>query len=60
MRSDKEMSDYIGGVILFHETLYQKDDKDVKLLKEYLKEKGIVCGIKVGIIISLSAYNLYI
>jgi len=47
MRSDKEMSDYIGGVILFHETLYQKDDKDQKLLKEYLKEKGIVCGIKV-------------
>ena len=50
MRSDKEMSDYIGGVILFHETLYQKDDKDQKLLKEYLKEKGIVCGIKVDAI----------
>ena len=47
MRSDKEMSDYIGGVILFHETLYQKDDKG-RLMKEYLKEKGIVCGIKVG------------
>jgi len=46
MRSDKEMSEYIGGVILFHETLYQKDDRNT-LLKEYLKEKGIVAGIKV-------------
>jgi len=46
MSSDKEMADYIGGVILFHETLYQKDDNG-KLLKDYLKEKDIVVGIKV-------------
>jgi len=44
--SDKEMSSYVGGVILFHETLYQKDDSG-KMLKDYLKEKNIVCGIKV-------------
>lgn len=46
MSSDKEMANYIGGVILFHETLYQKDDNG-KLLKDYLKEKDIVVGIKV-------------
>lgn len=36
----------IGGVILFHETLYQKDDSG-KFLKDHLREKGIVLGIKV-------------
>jgi len=46
MSSDKELSNYIGGVILFHETLYQKDVEG-KLLKDYLKEKDIVVGIKV-------------
>jgi len=44
--SGAEMSKYIGGVILFHETLYQKDDNG-KLLKDHLKEQGIVVGIKV-------------
>nr|XP_033776735.1 fructose-bisphosphate aldolase B isoform X2 [Geotrypetes seraphini] len=36
----------IGGVIFFHETLYQKS-KTGKLFPELIKEKGIVVGIKV-------------
>lgn len=36
----------IGGVILFHETLYQKDNSG-KLIVENLKSRGIVLGIKV-------------
>jgi len=46
LSSDKEMACYIGGVILFHETLYQKDANG-KMLKDYLKEKDILVGIKV-------------
>jgi len=46
MSNDNEIANYLGGVILFHETLYQKDDNG-KLLKDYLKEKDIVVGIKV-------------
>uniref|UniRef100_H2ZKV7 Fructose-bisphosphate aldolase n=1 Tax=Ciona savignyi TaxID=51511 RepID=H2ZKV7_CIOSA len=37
---------YLGGVILFHETLYQKDDANV-MLKKHLKDRGILIGIKV-------------
>ncbi|XP_067285310.1 aldolase a, fructose-bisphosphate, b [Pseudorasbora parva] len=36
----------IGGVILFHETLYQKTD-DGKLFSQLIKERGMVVGIKV-------------
>ena len=40
------LADSIGGVILFHETLYHKDDNG-KYLRDHLKEKGICVGIKV-------------
>lgn len=40
------MSDYIAGVILFQETLYQKDENG-RLLIEHLKERCIIPGIKV-------------
>lgn len=43
---DESVKQYLGGVILFHETLYQKDDNG-KLLRDYLKERDIVIGIKV-------------
>ncbi|CAK8696790.1 unnamed protein product [Clavelina lepadiformis] len=46
MSCDKSMANSIGGVILFHETLYQKDDNGTQL-RDLLKEKGIVIGIKV-------------
>lgn len=36
----------IGGVIFFHETLYQKTDNG-KLFPQLVKEKGMVVGIKV-------------
>lgn len=40
------VGDYISGVILFHETLYQKAD-DGTPFTELLKERGIIPGIKV-------------
>lgn len=44
--SDSSMSNSVGGVILFHETLYQKSDSG-KLFPQVIKDKGIVVGIKV-------------
>lgn len=45
--SDSSMSNSVGGVIFFHETLYQKSDSG-KLFPQVIKDKGIVVGIKVG------------
>jgi fructose-bisphosphate aldolase class I len=42
----KDLSNYISGVIFFHETLYQDDDNG-KPFRQTLKEKGIIPGIKV-------------
>ncbi|KTG32120.1 hypothetical protein cypCar_00007265 [Cyprinus carpio] len=44
--ADDRVKPCIGGVILFHETLYQKTD-DGKLFSQLLKERGMVVGIKV-------------
>jgi len=44
--SDAEADNYISGVILFHETLYQKDDSGTPFA-EVLKKRGIIPGIKV-------------
>lgn len=44
--SDASLTNSIGGVILFHETLYQKSDSG-KLFPQVIKDKGIVVGIKV-------------
>ncbi|XP_035282266.1 fructose-bisphosphate aldolase B [Anguilla anguilla] len=43
---DPSISESIGGVIFFHETLYQKSDKGVPF-PQLIKDKGIVVGIKV-------------
>uniref|UniRef100_A0A673FN59 Fructose-bisphosphate aldolase n=1 Tax=Sinocyclocheilus rhinocerous TaxID=307959 RepID=A0A673FN59_9TELE len=43
---DNSVSEYIGGVIFFHETLYQKSHQGV-LFPKVIKDKGIVVGIKV-------------
>ncbi|XP_029430767.1 fructose-bisphosphate aldolase B isoform X2 [Rhinatrema bivittatum] len=43
---DSSISECIGGVIFFHETLYQKSTNG-KLFPALIKEKGIVVGIKV-------------
>jgi fructose-bisphosphate aldolase class I len=44
--ADKELGNYISGVILFHETLYQKAE-DGTPFTQLLKERGIIPGIKV-------------
>ena len=43
----KAIGEALGGCILFHETLFQKDN-DGKLVVENLKERGIILGIKVS------------
>lgn len=44
--SSNEMSKHISGVIMFHETFYQKADDGTPFV-EILKKKGIIPGIKV-------------
>ncbi|KAF2882785.1 hypothetical protein ILUMI_23297 [Ignelater luminosus] len=44
--TDKAVGEYISGVILFHETLYQKADDGTPFV-ELLKQRGIIPGIKV-------------
>lgn len=44
--ADDSIKPCIGGVILFHETLYQKSD-DGKLFSQLIKDRGMVVGIKV-------------
>lgn len=44
--ADDRVKPCIGGVIFFHETLYQKTD-DGKTFPQLIKEKGMVVGIKV-------------
>lgn len=44
--TDKCIGEYISGVILYHETLYQKAD-DGTPFPELLKQRGIIPGIKV-------------
>jgi fructose-bisphosphate aldolase class I len=41
------LEQYISGVILYEETLYQKTDEG-KEFSTLLREKGIIVGIKVG------------
>lgn len=44
--SGKSMSESISGVILFHETVYQKTDDGTPFIK-VLKDQGIIPGVKV-------------
>lgn len=44
--SDKVMAENISGVIMFHETFYQKTNDGTPFV-EVLKQKGIIPGIKV-------------
>lgn len=44
--ADDKLSDHISGVILFHETVYQKADDGTSFI-ELLNKKGIIPGIKV-------------
>ncbi|XKL64390.1 hypothetical protein PGB90_004476 [Kerria lacca] len=51
---DPKLSDCISGVILFHETLYQKDDQNEPLV-DLLRKRCIIPGIKVD----TGVVNLY-
>jgi fructose-bisphosphate aldolase class I len=44
--ADDRVKKCIGGIIFFHETLYQKDDNGVPFIRT-IQDKGIVVGIKV-------------
>jgi len=44
--TDKEIGNYVSGVILFHETLYQKADDGTPFVK-LIQERGMIPGIKV-------------
>lgn len=44
--ADKSLGDHISGVILYHETLYQKAEDGTPLVK-LLKDRHIIPGIKV-------------
>ncbi|KAK5638417.1 hypothetical protein RI129_012712 [Pyrocoelia pectoralis] len=44
--TDKSIAQHISGVILFHETLYQKADDGTPFI-QLLRERGIIPGIKV-------------
>jgi fructose-bisphosphate aldolase class I len=44
--ADAQMAQYISGVIMFHETFYQKADDGTPFVK-VLQSKGIIPGIKV-------------
>lgn len=44
--ADPAMNQYISGVIMFHETLYQKTDDGTPFVK-LLQDQGIIPGIKV-------------
>ena len=42
----KECSKWLGGILLFHETMYQKAD-DGRTFTQLMKDNGILVGIKV-------------
>lgn len=43
----EKVKSYIGGVILFEETLYQKDPATGERIVKFLQDQGIILGIKV-------------
>ncbi|XP_954609.1 fructose-bisphosphate aldolase 2, putative [Theileria annulata] len=45
--STPDLNKYISGVILFEETMYQKDPNSGKSMLELLNENGLLVGIKV-------------
>ncbi|XP_072889779.1 fructose-bisphosphate aldolase A-like [Hemitrygon akajei] len=47
-QATEEVKEYVGGIIFFHETLYQKTDDGTSFVK-LIKDKGIVAGIKVDL-----------
>ncbi|XP_072099088.1 fructose-bisphosphate aldolase C-like [Mobula birostris] len=57
MTADDRIKNYIGGVIFFHETLYQSTDDGTPFIN-VIKEKNILAGIKVDKgVVTLSGTN---
>ena len=57
---DRKLSDHISGVILYHETFFQKAD-DGETFVNKLKKLGIVPGIKVSTTkMKLIAYMIFL
>ncbi|CAE1178261.1 ALDO [Acanthosepion pharaonis] len=56
--TDPELSKNISGVIMFHETFYQKTDNGTPFVK-VLQDKGIIPGIKVdkGVVPLMGTFN---
>lgn len=55
--ADNVISQHISGVILFHETVYQKADNGTSFIK-LLNDKGIIPGIKVDLgVVNLMGTN---
>ena len=46
--SDSSYAESISGVILFHETLYQKDEQGTPLI-QFLSDRKVIPGIKVDL-----------
>jgi len=46
LTKSNQLSHYLSGIILCHETFYQTDDHD-KPFRQILNEQGILIGIKV-------------
>lgn len=54
--ADQRIDNCIGGVIFFHETLYQKTDDGV-VFSNLIKDRGIVVGIKVRFTLRFSNHQ---
>jgi fructose-bisphosphate aldolase class I len=51
------LEQYISGIILFEETLYQNADDGTPFV-DIMKQKGIIPGIKVSLVIPLHCFAL--
>lgn len=51
--ADDRINSCLGGVIFFHETLYQYSDNGVSFVK-MIRDRDILVGIKVRLIIHLN------
>lgn len=57
--ADDRINSCIGGVIFFHETLYQHSDKGLPFVK-MIRDRGILIGVKVHRLTEHTAIVLWI
>jgi fructose-bisphosphate aldolase class I len=51
------LNQYVSGVITYEETLFEKTEDGKTDLVQYLKDAGIIIGIKVDMVIHLLLIN---